>query len=264
MYFKNRIALTALILTLVSAMNLAAQAKTNLEKGFPFRGFWQRAPNSATINQAVDCGPSQGGGGRCSIPLPQMKPLFRPRMMKWMQTYGIHDEGLGGAYECAATPFPSSLEDPTIIRVASEQEMHFEGAWDNDYVRTVYMDGRKFSDGLNRLTYQGESIGHFEGDDLVIVSTNFTFDPDGLDDHLHLPSSPRKKVTVRYHLTSPDKMTMTITYEDSLFLKAPYTWSLQMQHSDQSKVNVFGLPFEPSPCSLEAAHAELDLFDDQN
>jgi hypothetical protein len=263
MYVKNHVALVMLMITLVCTMDLEAQGKTNLEKGYAFKGFWQIAPNGRDFNQATDCGPAQGGGGRCSIPLPQLKPLFRPRMLKWMETYGIHDEALGGAYECAATPFPSSLEDPFILRVASENEIHIEGAWDNDYVRSVYLDGRKFSDGLNRLSYQGESLGHFEGDDLVVVSSNFTFDPDGLDDHLHLPSSPRKKVTVRYHLTAPDKLTMTITYEDSLFLKAPFSWSLRMQHSDPSKVAVFGLPFEPAPCSLEAAHAEIDLFDDK-
>jgi hypothetical protein len=263
MYFKNHVALVVLILTLACTTDLTAQGKTNLERGYAFKGFWQIAPNGRDFNQATDCGPAQGGGGRCSIPLPQMKPLFRPRMLKWIETYGIHDEGLGGAYECAATPFPSSLEDPFILRVASENEIHIEGAWDNDYVRSVYLDGRKPSDGLNRLSYQGESLGHFEGDDLVVVSTNFTFDPDGLDDHLHLPSSPRKKVTVRYHLTAPDKLTMTIRYEDSLFLKAPFSWSLRMQHSDPSKVAVFGLPFEPAPCSLEAAHAEIDLFDDK-
>lgn len=248
---------------LLGAMDLAAQSKSKYELGFPFTGFWTIAPNGKDFNQAASCGPAQGGAGRCSVPLDRLKPFLHPRALAWMQFAGITDEAMSGKWECAATPLPSSLEDPFTIRIPSDTEIHIEGNWDNDFVRVIHMDGRKPSAGYDRLTYRGESIGRYDGDDLVIETTNFTFDPDGLDDHLHLPSSPRKKITERYHKTAPDKMTLTITHEDSLFLKRPFTWSINFMKGDPSKVSVFGLPYEPTPCDVEAAHTELKLFIDK-
>jgi len=61
MYFKNHVALFVLTLTLACTMNLTAQGKTNLERGYAFKGFWQIAPNGRDFNQATDCGPAQGG-----------------------------------------------------------------------------------------------------------------------------------------------------------------------------------------------------------
>ncbi len=180
-----------------------------------------------------------------------------------MQFAGITDERLSGKWDCVMTPFPSALEDPFMVRMVSEYEIHIQGAWDNDYTRIIYMDGRKHRDGYYRLSLAGDSIGWFEGDELVIETTNFTFDPDGLDDHLHLPSSVRKKVTERWKKTAPDKMTMTITHEDPLFLKRPFTWSINFVKGDPSKVGVFGLPYEPTPCDVEAAHTELELLIDK-
>ena len=246
---------------LLGATNLAAQTKSKYELGFPFVGFWTLAPNGRDFNQATSCGPAQGGAGRCSVPLDRLKPYLHPRALAWMEFAGITDEALSGKWECAATPLPSSLEDPFTIRMVSETEIHIQGNWDNDITRIIHMDSRKHPDGYDRLAYRGDSIGRFEGDDLIIETANFTFDPDGLDDHLHLPSSPRKKITERYKKTGPDKMTMTITHEDSLFLKKPFTWNFVK--GDPSKVSVFGLPYEPTPCDPEAAHQELELIKDK-
>jgi hypothetical protein len=251
------------VVMLAAAMDLAAQTKSTYELGYPFLGFWTVAPNGKDFNQATSCGPAQGGAGRCSIPLDRIKPYLHPRTLAWMQFGGITDERLSGKWECVATPLPSALEDPFTMRMPSETVMHIQGNWDNDYVRTVYMDGRKHLDGYDRLSYRGDSIGWFDGDDLVIETTNFTFDPDGLDDHLHLPSSPRKKVTERYHKTAPDKMALTITHEDELFLKKPFSWTINFIKGDPTKVSVFGLPYEPTPCSVEAAHQELELLIDK-
>src|SRR5262249_200249 len=94
-------------------------------------------------------------------------------------------------------------------------------------LRHVWMDGRQHPPATD-LFYQGDSIGHWEGDDLVIDSTNFVFEPDGLDDHLHFPSSPLKHVVERYHLTSDNDMKITAVIENPYFLNKPFmvehTW----------------------------------------
>ena len=66
--------------------------------------------------------------------------------------------------------------------------------------RTIWMNGGGPRPRPGELFQHGFSVGRFDGDDLVVETTNFTFDPDGMDDHLHMASSVRKKVTERYHL----------------------------------------------------------------
>src|SRR5688572_32683719 len=87
------------------------------------------------------------------------------------------------------------------------------------------MDGRKHP-GPHQLFFHGHAIGWYEGDELAIETTNFTFNPDGLEDHIHVPSSAAKKVTERWKRLGPLRMQITYTVEDKLFLKAPwvFTW----------------------------------------
>ena len=86
------------------------------------------------------------------------------------------------------------------------------------------MNGTGPTPRTGELFQQGYSVGHFDGNDLVIMSTNFTFDPDGMDDHLHMASSVRKKVTERYQ-TIDDDIRLIITLEDGTFLTRPFTYS---------------------------------------
>lgn len=52
----------------------------------------------------------------------------------------------------------------------------------NNSVRTIYLDGREFSDeNLVLPSYNGESIGHFEGDTLVVHSKYFETDNHWID-----------------------------------------------------------------------------------
>jgi hypothetical protein len=74
------------------------------------------------------------------------------------------------------------------------------------------------------LFQHGHAIAHWEGEELVIETHNFTWDPDGLDDHIHLAASTRKRVTERYGMIDDETMSIMITYEDPAFLNAPFTW----------------------------------------
>ena len=82
------------------------------------------------------------------------------------------------------------------------------------------MPGELFQHGLSR--------GRFDGNDLVIETDHFTFDPDGLDDHLHMASSVRKKITERYRLIDDNNMRVIITLEDPTFLTKPFTYAFML------------------------------------
>jgi hypothetical protein len=72
---------------------------------------------------------------------------------------------------------------------------------------------------------------------LVVDTTNFTFDPDGWDDHSHLATSHRKHLIERYELTGPDEMTVTFTVDDPIFLKSPFTWKKFYTKTNRSFVS---------------------------
>jgi hypothetical protein len=107
--------------------------------------------------------------------------------------------------------------------------------WTGPVLRDVWMDGRTHPPPTEAF-YQGHSVGWYEDGDLVVETANFTFDPDGLDDHAHLPSSQMKKVTERYKKLSADMISMTVTHEDSLFLKSPFTWTMELKKAPRPEV----------------------------
>ena len=67
---------------------------------------------------------------------------------------------------------------------------------------------------------QGFSVARYEGSTLVVETTNFMYDPTGLDDMAGLPSSARKKVIERYSREG-DVLRAEVTTEDPLFPRWP-------------------------------------------
>ncbi len=183
----------------------------------------------------------------CTAPIDQM-PL-NARAHAWMEFF---DEPVSGMWECAPAPLPSLLAHPTPTNIVQRPDRILISYEHNDGRRTIWMDGRRHPP-ANELFYHGHSIGHYEGGVLVIETTNFTFDPDGLDDHGHLPSSPRKRLTERYTRTSPDSLELEITYEDSLFLTEPFTWTRQGRRTAFP-------PGEWGDCDPEQSRRQLDTL----
>ena len=137
------------------------------------------------------------------------------------------DERLSTKWYCMPPTIPVLLDSQvhTIDQVSGQELAIQVGFW--DVTRAIHMDGRRHPP-PSKMFYQGHSIGWYEGDELIIETTNFTFDTDGMDDHLHIPSSFMKKVTERYRRTSQDTVSLTVTQEDPLFLRRPYTWTQEL------------------------------------
>ncbi|MCZ6585586.1 MAG: hypothetical protein O6930_06175 [Gammaproteobacteria bacterium] len=183
----------------------------------------------------------------CTAPIDQM-PL-NARARAWTEFF---DEPVSGMWDCAPAPLPSLLAHPTPTNIVQRPDRIMISYEHDDGRRTIWMDGRRHPP-ASELFYHGHSIGHYEEDVLVIETTNFTFDPDGLDDHGHLPSSPRKRLTERYTRTSPDSLELEITYEDSLFLTEPFTWTRQIRRTEFS-VGQWG------DCDPEQSRRQLDTL----
>jgi hypothetical protein len=85
-------------------------------------------------------------------------------------------------------------------------------------IRIIYLDGRKFTpeDEVVR-TYDGESIGHWEGDTLVVETRSMTVDKHVIDDGL--PVSDQFRIIERIRLTNKGE-----TLEDKWTLIDPKGW----------------------------------------
>ena len=121
---------------------------------------------------------------------------------------------------------PTLLGDNAAWQLSAQADSitQYFGGTANNVTRVIWMDGRGHPP-PGDVFQHGHAIGHFDGDDLVVESTNYAFDPDGIDDHLHMASSVRKKVTQRYHLIDDQTMRLIITLEDPLFLTRPFTYA---------------------------------------
>ncbi len=94
--------------------------------------------------------------------------------------------------------------------------------------RQIYMDGRKLPKDPNP-TWLGYSVGHWDGDTLVVESAGFN-DRTWLDRVGH-PHSEKLRVTERFRRLDFGHMQFQITYDDPDTLTKPLTLSLMMNYS---------------------------------
>lgn len=214
-------ALFALVMVAGTA-NVAAQIDEEFDSIFPFIGNWDSQILNPDGQDRGNCGGRTGDYGEkllnCSLPADQL-PL-NARGEAWMNYVDLMQSSTTA--ECALLSLPAMLGDDFSLSAAPGR-VNIAGGQGNE--RTIWMNGAGPTPRSGELFQQGYSVGHFEGNELVIESTNFTFDPDGIDDHLHMASSVRKKVTERYQFIDDDTLRLIITLEDGTFLTKPFTYS---------------------------------------
>src|SRR5262245_9297889 len=212
------------LLIVFSPANVAAQSDTQFDKAYPFIGHWGMYSTNTEGQDRGSCGGRLGDYGEklmnCSMPVDQL-PLNK-RGEAWLKFIDIRNSP--AIAECAEVSLPPVLTADTYFS-GDENEIIVQHADPSGTVtRDIWMDGRGHPS-AEHLFQHGHSIGRWDDDDLVIETTNFTFDPDGIDDHVHMASSVRKKVTQRYHVIDEETMRLTITLEDPLFLTRPFKYA---------------------------------------
>jgi hypothetical protein len=124
---------------------------------------------------------------------------------------------------CVGRPTPAALVSTSLylmqIDIREEQDIVILHSEWYDEKRTVYMDGREYPDPSERLV-TGYSIGHWDGDTLVVDTRNF-------EDHRSpyqtgVPSGGQKRVVERYSLNEDGKtIELEFTLEDPEYLVEP-------------------------------------------
>src|SRR5690606_12762528 len=103
-------------------------------------------------------------------------------------------------------------------------------------VRRIYLDGRTLPSGL-RPSFQGYSIGHWEGEELVIETTHIR------EGGMPRPHGPQFKVTERIRQITDDKGTPMLedvmTIDDPEVYTRPFTTRTYFRHHDGLEIGEY-------------------------
>jgi len=84
-------------------------------------------------------------------------------------------------------------------------------------------------------SFHGYSVGHWEGDTLVVTTEGIRDDVRYLD----IPHSPAMKVVERFRLVSPDMLEDKISMEDPKVLAKPYQFTFRYKRSSTYRVQEY-------------------------
>lgn len=183
----------------------------------------------------------------------------------WVQERGPRNAGAAPQYQPEAakrvaamgTINPASLGSATCEPISGPFERTGEFFYnkdsifimmDEDYlsVRHIYMDGRDHGD--PDLSYYGHSVGHWEGDTLVVDTVAFlpevTITP-------HLPGEGATHSIERFRLTAPDTLEQQVTIINPKLLTAPWTFTNKFKLRRDLHV-------QEAECSQNNRNAEVD------
>jgi hypothetical protein len=158
------------------------------------------------------------------------------------------DEVAAPKYDCSPATLPIIFGDPYAFRIEQMPDRVTFTYEKDDVVRTVWLDGRGHTPPRQGLLFMhGYSTGRYEGNQLVVETSRFTFDPEGFaGDALNAPSSTQKRLTERY-TRDGDTLRMELTGEDPVFLLEPFKYTMEWRISNEP----LSLPWSCDPAAAQ-------------
>jgi len=226
-----------LILAAVVSFTPCAGAQSVAEAIPDISGVWQ-------FGRCID-----GSGMRCLL-LDEDDALLTERARAYRDAI---DEAAQPKYDCAPMPIPHMWTDPYPHQIEQFDDRVVFTYGKDDVVRTAWLEGHGHPEpAINEFFYHGYSSGRYENGALVVETTHFTFDPQGLNADFKLPSSTQKKVTERYSRDGDD-LILEVTTIDAFFLREPWTFRVRSAPASEP----LDLPWN---CDLDAARQILRLM----
>jgi hypothetical protein len=188
----------------------------------------------------------QGGAGIApgAADEPPLSLPLTPQGLEAARKYDVRDNP---RLQCVPFTSPENLGTPYLHTIERDGDNILLRTEYMEITRVVYIDGRGPPPGEPSL--QGHSVGHWEGDVLVVETTAFADQPWGVA--RGIPSGPGKRVVERYRLTdSGETLTVDFTIEDPEYLTAPFAGSELWRYAPKLKL-------VPNKCDVEVAHKYL-------
>jgi hypothetical protein len=177
----------------------------------------------------------------------------RPLTARAIAFRDAFDEAAAPKYDCVQATVPSLVIDPYNFKIDQMPDRLIFTYEKDDIVRTIWLEGRGHPEpGVYDFFMHGYSKGRYEGNQLVVETTKFAFDPTGLDDMRNLPSSTAKRVVERYWREG-DRLRVDVVTEDALFLKEPIRFGFEWQKTEQPLLLPYG-------CDPELAKQPLQFI----
>lgn len=140
------------------------------------------------------------------------------------EQYNKIDEADSPAYRCephGPTRMLQSAEDIMIFQQESMLGIISEHI--NDGYRIIYMNG-KHPESMAYPEWNGHSVGHWEGDILVVDTIGVR--EDSWLNSAGLQHSDQMHMVERFQKTSPDTFTVKVTIDDPVYFTKPFTYGV--------------------------------------
>jgi hypothetical protein len=168
-------------------------------------------------------------------------PPYKPELVAKVKYLGEHQTHEDPAFKCAPKGFPRVGPPTEIVQVPNEIVFLYDtvNSSEQNAFRVISTDGREHDPTLNP-SYYGDSIGHWEGDTMVIDVTNFVDDTwlsqNGTihSDAMHVVEKLAREGNV---------ITWQISVEDPKVFTAPWVITRHLVHGLKG-----GHALEESPC----------------
>lgn len=170
----------------------------------------------------------------CQWPIDQLEKVLNGRGRAWrVFTQNGADDAISPRWSCQAAGLGIVLTESYLRTFNKRPDALVMEMEQSNWSRYIWMDGRKHPPATEAY-YHGHSIGWMEGKTLVVETTNFTWDPDGYDDHSHIARSHLATFIERYTMKDANTMELAITVKDPLFLKEPFTYVGVLKRTDKA------------------------------
>ncbi|HSQ95688.1 MAG TPA: hypothetical protein VLM18_06290 [Croceibacterium sp.] len=149
---------------------------------------------------------------------PQLTPAAKAKLDAYNAKYKEHGPPLYAQAACLPPGMPGIMGQPFPIDISYQPGRITIYAEAYEQPRWIYTDGRKLPDDPDPF-FNGTSVGHWEGDTLVVETVGFSPETTIAPGIGH---SDKMKIVERFYLVNPQLMIDEMTITDPEVLAAPY------------------------------------------
>jgi L-ascorbate metabolism protein UlaG (beta-lactamase superfamily) len=155
------------------------------------------------------------------------------------EQYNKIDEADSPAYKCQphgpTRMMEASAYSFMIFQPDNQNVLGIISEHINDGYRIIYMNGKHPDDILDYPEWNGHSVGHWEGDTLVVDTIGMR--EESWLDTGGLQHSDKMHMVERFTKTSPDTWVLKVTIDDPVYFTKPFTYGIDMERDDTPLVS---------------------------
>jgi hypothetical protein len=149
---------------------------------------------------------------------PQLTPAAKAKLDAYNAKYKEHGPPLYAQAACLPPGMPGIMQQPYPIDISYQPGRITIYAEAYEQPRWIYTDGQKLPEDPDPF-FNGTSVGHWEGDVLVVETVGFSPETTIAPGIEH---SDKMKIVERFYLVNPKLMIDEMTITDPEVLAAPY------------------------------------------